>query len=63
MAKLNWDNDLEGDLLKRWKGLILQMREPLLLRIPRCYFKGMGEPLSCSLVGFCNAGPTQRLCI
>eukprot|EP00731_Ephydatia_muelleri_P009272 Em0004g1610a len=39
VAKLNWDDDLEGDLLKRWKGLILQMREPLLLRIPRCYFK------------------------
>ena len=55
VAKLNWDDDLEGDLLKRWKGLILQMREPLLLRIPRCYFKGMGEPLSCSLVGFCDA--------
>lgn len=41
--------------MKRWKSLILQMREPPLLRIPRFYFKGMDEPLSCTFVGFCDA--------
>eukprot|EP00731_Ephydatia_muelleri_P035515 Em0131g2a len=54
VVKLNWDDDLEGELLKKWKSLVLQMREPVLC-IPRCYFKDISEPLSCSLVGFCDA--------
>ena len=45
VAKLNWDDDLEGELLKKWKSLVLQMREPVLC-IPRCYFKDISEPLS-----------------
>eukprot|EP00731_Ephydatia_muelleri_P005900 Em0003g148a len=54
-AKLDWDDQLEGELLLKWKVLLSRMKEPLLLQIPRCYFHGVEEPHSCELVGFCDA--------
>ncbi|KAL5502092.1 hypothetical protein EMCRGX_G008810 [Ephydatia muelleri] len=54
-AKLDWDDQLEGELLLKWKMLLSRMKEPLLLQIPRCYFHGVEEPHSCELVGFCDA--------
>ena len=53
-AKLDWDDQLEGELLLKWKMLLSRMKEPL-LQIPRCYFHGVEEPHSCELVGFCDA--------
>ena len=54
-AKLDWDDQLEGEVLLKWKMLLSRMKEPLLLQIPRCYFHGVEEPHSCELVGFCDA--------
>ena len=54
-ARLDWDDQLEGEILMKWKTLLSRMQEPLLLHIPRCYFHDIEGPCSCELIGFCNA--------
>ena len=54
-ARLDWDDQLGGELLLKWKMLLSRMQEPLLLHIPRCYFHDVEEPYPCELIGFCDA--------
>ena len=54
-ARLDWDDQLEGELLLKWRMLLSRMQEPLLLHIPRCYFHDVEEPYPCELIGFCDA--------
>ena len=57
-AKLDWDAHLDGELLKKWNGLLLGLRQSQPLYVPRCYFHGLDKPTSCNLVGFCDASKT-----
>ena len=60
-AKLDWDAHLDGELLKKWKGLLLGLRQSKPLHVPRCYLYGLDKPTSCNLVGFCDA-LTEGIC-
>ena len=55
-AKLDWDEPMSGELLKKLEKLIdgLKMVQPII--IPRCCFSGIKEEvLSSTLQGFCDA--------
>ena len=55
-AKLEWDEHLPADLLKRWQSLRLDLEEGQSISIPRCYFEFVpGDLFSCTLCGFCDA--------
>ena len=54
-AKLDWDAHLDGELLKKWNGLLLGLQQSQPLYVPRCSFHGLDKPTSCNLVGFCDA--------
>ena len=53
-ARLDWNDQLEEELLLKWKMLLSRMQEPL-LHIPRCYFHNVEEPYACEFIGFCDA--------
>ena len=38
LTKTNWDEELQGSLLRRWKSVLEEIRCFETVRIPRCYF-------------------------
>ena len=53
LEKVDWDGELQGDLLKSWTLLLEELRCLSSVRIPRCYFQS--TPVKCELHGFCDA--------
>jgi hypothetical protein len=55
-AKLEWDQPLPKDLLRRWQSLKTSLEEGQPIAIPRCYLDGVSEELiTGTLCGFCDA--------
>ena len=55
-SKLDWDQTLSGNLLKKWNSLITEFQEAQPISIPRCYLHGVYQEVeSYSLHGFCDA--------
>ena len=40
-AKLDWDAHLDGELLKKWRGLLLGLQQLQSLHVPRFYSHGL----------------------
>ena len=54
--KLEWDQPLTDELLRRWNALKFSLNEGQTVHIPRCYLAGVsGQPISHTLCGFCDA--------
>ena len=53
LEKVDWDGEVQGDLLKYWTLLLEELRCLSSVRIPRCYFQS--TPVKCELHGFCDA--------
>ena len=55
-AKLEWDQPIPSELLRKWRSLRTGLEEAQPISIPRCYLDGVSDPLvSCTLCGFCDA--------
>ena len=55
-AKLEWDQQLTGKLLKKWQSLVASLQEAQPISVPRCYFSDIPEAAQAySLYGFCDA--------
>ena len=55
-AKLEWDQPIASELLKKWHSLKTGLEEAQSISIPRCYLDGVSDPLvSCTLCRFCDA--------
>ena len=55
-SKIDWDEPLNGDFLKRWQCLVNDLQTSQPFSIPRSYFDDVqGEVKSYSLYGFCDA--------
>ena len=52
---VNWDDQVEGDTLKRWKLQIKEFKSLGQIRVPRCYFDRSRVPVSFELHGFSDA--------
>ena len=54
--KIDWDDPLNGELLKTWCKLLDGLEKVTALSLPRCYFQGVPERVvSCTLPGFGDA--------
>ena len=53
--KLDWDLELSGELLKRWKTIISELNLLDKVRVPRCYFSSLDNTMTSQLHGFCDA--------
>ena len=55
--KMDWDQSLSGNLLKKWCQLVSSLREGWSIVVPRCYMTGAldGKVVSFQLCGFCDA--------
>jgi len=53
LERVDWDGELQGDLLKSWRLLLEELRCLNGVRIPRCYFQS--TPVKCELHCFCHA--------
>ena len=51
--KTNWDSELKGETLKKWKSILQELNMTDCYRIPRCYFSH--QPIDVQLHGFCDA--------
>ena len=62
-AKLEWDAHLDGELLKKWNGLLLGLRLSQPLYVPHCYFHGLDKPNLATSLGFVtlHIGHMQQL--
>ena len=54
-GKLDWDVELSGELLTRWKSIISELNLLEKVRIPRCYFSSLDNTVTTQLHGFCDA--------
>ena len=55
-SKLDWNDQLEGELKARWQKLVTGLQKISAITLPRCYFSQIDEPIiSCKLHGFCDA--------
>lgn len=55
-AKLDWDEPLDGELLRKWRSLISDLQGSPTVSIPRHFLNGIcTEIKSYSLHGFCDA--------
>ena len=53
---VDWEDQLEGKALTRWRSLVNDLRCLIDVRVPRCYFKRTDEqPKSYQIHGFCDA--------
>lgn len=52
-SKFNWDEELQGELLNRWKSILNELKQLSSVRIPRCYFDATPEEVQ--VHGFCDA--------
>ena len=53
--KVDWDEELTGDLLKKFQAVIRDISLLHSVRIPRCYFDPRSKPISVELHGFSDA--------
>ena len=53
VGKINWDETLQGELLRKWKSLLDEIRCFETVRIPRCYF--VGSPVEIQIHAFSDA--------
>ena len=53
--KTKWDEELQGDTLKLYKKLLLEMEKSGGIRVPRCYFVKMMMIVQVQLHGFSDA--------
>ena len=53
VGKINWDETLQGELLRKWKSLLDEIRCFETVRIPRYYF--VGSPVEIQIHTFSNA--------
>ena len=49
-----WDELLDGELLKQWNNLRLEIMTLEQVQLPRCYFSADKKPFLCQLHGFCD---------
>ena len=55
-SKIDWDQPLNGVLLKRWQVLVGDLKQAQPISIPRSYFNDVNEKVKSSrLYGFCDA--------
>ena len=50
-----WDEPLDGELLKQWNNLRLEIMTLEQVQLPRCYFNADKKPFLCQLPGFYDA--------
>ena len=53
--KVDWDQELEGHVLKRWKQLTKEFEALSKIKIPRCYYLVGHTPVLQQTHGFCDA--------
>ena len=53
--KVDWDQELEGHVLKRWKQLTKEFEALSRIKIPRCYYLVGQTPVLQQIHGFCDA--------
>ena len=53
IEKTNWDNELKGETLKKWKLILQELKMTDCYRFSRCYFSR--QPIEVQLHGFCDA--------
>ena len=53
LERIDWDGELQGNLLKLWKTLLDELKFLCSVRIPRCYFQS--NPVKVELHGFSDA--------
>ena len=51
----NWDDPLQGELLKQWQIILSELSSTNQIKISRCYFLVNSRPCDVQLHGFCNA--------
>ena len=52
IRKIEWDDELQGDLLCQWKSFLEELKYIDCICIPRCYF--LSQPVNVKLHGSCN---------
>ena len=56
LAKIDWDDELKGELLVKWKRLVQNLADLKDIKVPRCYFKRKEfPPVKHELHGFSDA--------
>jgi hypothetical protein len=53
--KVDWDEELTGDLLKKFQAVIRDISLLHSVRIPRCYFDPRSKPINVEFHGFSDA--------
>ena len=53
--KVDWDQELERHVLKRWKQLTKEFEALSSIKTPRCYYLGGQTPVLEQIHGFCDA--------
>ena len=53
-SKLNWDEPLPSQLLRKWKSLVSKF-QGIVISVPRCHFHSIDTSEDCVLYGFCDA--------
>ena len=51
----DWDQELEGNLLKRWNQITKEIKALSNIKIPRCYYIANSNPVLQEVHGFCDA--------
>ena len=54
MSKLNWDEPLPSELLRKRKSLVSKF-QGIVISVPRCHFHSTDTSVDCVLYGFCDA--------
>ena len=55
LAKMEWDEEIQGELLELWINLITCIRDRQPVIVPRCYFGLMSNYCGCRLIGFSDS--------
>jgi hypothetical protein len=53
--KVDWDEELSGNLLSKWNAILSELDNLDNVRIPRCYNTSSVEPIKVELHGFSDA--------
>ena len=53
--KADWDDQLEGEALRGWNQLLIDLEAISRVRVPSCYFRLTQKVVSCQLHGFSDA--------
>uniref|UniRef100_A0A1X7UEA9 DUF5641 domain-containing protein n=1 Tax=Amphimedon queenslandica TaxID=400682 RepID=A0A1X7UEA9_AMPQE len=52
---MEWDEEIQGELLELWTNLITCIRDRQPVIVPRCYFEVMSDHCGCRLIGFSDS--------